>query len=218
MLFSKNSSARFISHLDLLRTFERAIRRASLPVAFSKGFNPHSLISFAAPLPVGVAGESECMEVVLTGDVPPERICSLLNNVLPEGVNLKSAWQVQDDAPPIMVITKKASYRLEVETKKPLTNEWVDKYIKSFLSLSEIIVKKKAKEKEGPVKAHDIRPGIYNMKGYLNNKKIIFEMGLQAGSNGNVRPQEVLQAFDEKFLVGLISESMIVIRTGLYPV
>jgi len=216
MLFSKCGPARFISHLDLVRTFARAIRRAGLPVAFSQGFNPHSIFSFAAPLPVGVEGEKECLDIKLISDVLPEQIHSLLGAVLPEGIKLGRVWQVPDNTPSPMSVVEKAVYEARVELGKMLTSAGLEERIKSFLGLSEILVPRKTKE--GREKIRDIRPGIYALAGRVDKGAAVLEMELQAGSNGNVRPEEVVRAFVEQNALAVIPDGLTVIRTGLYPV
>lgn len=216
MLFSKCGPARYISHLDLVRTFERAIRKAGLPVAFSQGFNPHSIFSFAAPLPVGVVGKKECLEIKLISDVLPEQIHSLFSAVLPEGIKPGRVWQVPDNAPSPMSVVKKAVYEVKVEPVRMLTSTGLEECIKSFLGLSEILVT--GRTKKGHKKIRDIRPGIYALAGRMDKGAAVLEMELQAGSDGNVRPEEVIQAFIEKNALTVIPDGLTIIRIGLYPV
>ena len=77
-----------MSHLDFVRMFGRAIRRAKLPIAYSEGFNPHPLLTFALPLSVGYTSECEILELVLSEDVPSREVMERLNEVLPEGVKI----------------------------------------------------------------------------------------------------------------------------------
>src|SRR5579871_2324438 len=92
--FEKGESARWLGHLDILRTFERAIRRADLPIAFSTGFNPHERIAFANALSVGVTGSEEPAILELTTPLDPEDLVGRLNEKLPPGIQLLSAREV----------------------------------------------------------------------------------------------------------------------------
>src|SRR2546426_2254200 len=91
ILFEKGDSARWLGHLDILRTFERAIRRAELPIAFSSGFNPRERIAFASALSVGVTASAEPATVELTDPVAPEELVERLNAKLPPGIQLRHA-------------------------------------------------------------------------------------------------------------------------------
>lgn len=91
--FTKEGSARFIGHMDLMRTFQRASRRAGVPVAYSQGFNPRPRLSFASPLPLGVTGRCELAAFDLSRSVPAARVAGLLNASLPEGIRVVGAWE-----------------------------------------------------------------------------------------------------------------------------
>src|ERR1051325_1800398 len=94
--FEKGEPVRWLGHLDILRTFERAIRRADLPVAFSAGFNPRERIAFANALSVGVTGGAELATLELTGPMPPDEIVSRLNAKLPPGIRLSTAEEIPE--------------------------------------------------------------------------------------------------------------------------
>src|SRR5262249_28154123 len=94
--FEKGESARWLGHLDILRTFERAIRRAELPIAFSSGFNPREKIVFASALGVGVTGAAEPATLELTEALPPDILVQRLNEKLPPGIRLRSAEEIPD--------------------------------------------------------------------------------------------------------------------------
>lgn len=90
--YSKTGPARYLGHLDLLRTFQRAVRRAGLPIAYSKGFNPHPRMMFASPLPVGAAGLGELAAMDLAEYTDPRALAGRLNSALPGGVRVNKAW------------------------------------------------------------------------------------------------------------------------------
>lgn len=88
MRYAKRGRARFASHRDVGRALERALRRAGIPMAFSSGFSPHPRISYAGASPTGAASESEYLELGLAEQVEPERIRELLNQALPDGLEV----------------------------------------------------------------------------------------------------------------------------------
>ncbi|MEW6423591.1 MAG: TIGR03936 family radical SAM-associated protein [Bacillota bacterium] len=211
--FSKDGPARFLSHLDLVRTFERAVRRAGLPVAFSQGFNPHPRFSFAAPLPVGVAGEQEYLDIELEQNISPKEIFFRLSGVSPAGLQIKEVRPLEDNSPSLMAALEKAGYEVEAELSEAVTNAALQKNIRSFLALE---VVNAAKKKKGELKTRNIRPGIYRLRGKAEEKRVVLEMELQAGSAGYVRPEEVWQSFVEKYRLPVLPETIKVKRTELF--
>ncbi len=90
--FSKKGTARFISHLDLMRTFQRAFQRAGLSVRHTEGFNPHAFVSILLPLSVGYSSQCELLEFGLLGDTPKEEVPARMNRVLPAGITVHSCY------------------------------------------------------------------------------------------------------------------------------
>lgn len=213
MLYVKEGPARYISHLDLLRAFERAARRAGLPMAFTLGFNPHPKIAFAAPLGVGTAGEAEFADLELTGDIPAAEVAGSLSRAMPEGLRLIEIRPIPDQCPALMAMVDRATYRAEAKLSGPLSGEELDGAIAAFLSMPEILVERK--NKAGEKKKVDIRPGIFAMSGRLNNDIISIEAELKTGSSGNVRLEEVLAAFERSSCLP-VQGRFVLYRTGLY--
>jgi radical SAM-linked protein len=96
LLFEKTGPARLISHLDLMRTLQRAFARAELPLAFSEGFNPHPYLSVARPLSVGIESRYELLDFGLAGAVDPDALPARLNRVLPAGVRVQRAYPASE--------------------------------------------------------------------------------------------------------------------------
>jgi len=99
LVFSKSGPLRFISHLDLLRAFQRIIRRAELPTAYSQGFNPHMLMSFALPLPLGMESAKDYAEIVLSEEMDVREILERLNQSTPEGLNFLTVRVMAPEEP-----------------------------------------------------------------------------------------------------------------------
>lgn len=98
LTFSRTGTAKYISHLDMQRTMQRALKRAEIPIWYSEGFNPHPYLSFVCPLPVGVEGEKEMVDFRLADNMTGEEICRRLNQVFPQGFSAESAFPPQDKA------------------------------------------------------------------------------------------------------------------------
>ena len=89
--FAKYGAVKFIGHLDVLRYFQKAVRRSGLKIAYSQGFHPHQIMSFASPLGVGITSEGEYMDMELTADYTPQEIVEALNTAMVEGFTVLSA-------------------------------------------------------------------------------------------------------------------------------
>ena len=94
--FSKGEGVKFIGHLDVLKAFQRALKRADLPIAYSQGFNPHQLISFASPLSLGYTSEGEYGDFKLTEFVKSEIVMEKLNNALPNDMKAEKIILLKD--------------------------------------------------------------------------------------------------------------------------
>lgn len=134
--FSRGEELKFLSHLDLMRLWERALRRAGLPLAYSKGFTPHPQIAAAAPLAVGVTSEAELMDVFLSRWVPPQSFVTKVKSQLPRGIELLEAWPVGLNAPSLQSQVRFVEYRVCVETEKGVQE--VESALQSLLSAAEL--------------------------------------------------------------------------------
>lgn len=186
--FSKEGPMKFVGHLDTMRYFQKAIRRAGLPVAFSGGYSPHMIMSFAAPLGVGTTSLGEYFDMELTKTVPTEEITARLNAVMVEGVKVISSRQVEDGkASKAMSLVAAADYFVEFRDGKEPGCPWKEK-IREFLEQPEILVTKKTKRSEKQV---DIRPYIYRME--LRGNKIFYM--LASASANYTKPELVTDTF-----------------------
>ena len=167
--FTKEGPMKFVGHLDTMRYFQKAIRRAELPIAFSGGYSPHMIMSFAAPLGVGVTSTGEYFDMELTATIPTDEICQRLNSQMVDGIHVLSARQVEDGkASKAMSLVAAADYLVEFRPGKAPADGWQTR-ITEFLKQPEILVTKETKKGEKQV---DIRPFIYKMN--LQNDNRIF--------------------------------------------
>lgn len=179
--FIKGENLKFISHLDLLRAYERAIRRSNIPVIYSQGFNPRQKLSFALPLPLGVSSVSEYGEILLSRNILTDEIKEKLNESLPEGLAIKEVVRVNCELPTLMSIVTLSEYKLisinEIDKNK----------IENILASKIITYKKKTKNKEQEI----------NLKDYIYDVKIdknIVDVFLKSGSRGHIKPAEFIEA------------------------
>ena len=154
VVFEKAPRLRHIGHLDLMRAMQRALRRSGLPLCYSQGFNPHILLSFAAPLSVGMPGRREVMEVPIAEEMPAAAFLEKLRAALPPDLPCLSARPVDDRHPAPMALLAAAMYEAKLET----VPEGLESAIGRYLSQSEIPAVRKTKT---GLKPCDLRPMIY---------------------------------------------------------
>lgn len=186
--FSKTGTVKFIGHLDTMRYFQKALRRAQLPVAYSAGFNPHIIMSFAAPLGVGTTSLGEYFDMELVEDIPTNVIVEKLDASMAEGFHVLSARKVEDGkASKAMSLVAAADYYVEFREGKEPCKNWQEK-LEEFYALNTILVTKKTKKSEREI---DIRPFIYEMKQMDNG---VF-LKLASASANYTKPELVMDSF-----------------------
>jgi len=116
--FCRGQEVKFISHLDILRLWQRALHRAGISLAYSEGFSPHPRISLAAPLPIGVTSQAELMDILCTKWVSPHFFTATVSQQLPPGIEILQVYQVALTMPSLQSQVRYAEYRVEVETEK----------------------------------------------------------------------------------------------------
>lgn len=202
--FYKKDDMVFISHLDLIRVFERAIRRANIPVAYTQGFNPHPIMAFATALGVGVASEGEYIDIQLSDNMNSKLFMDKLNSVLPEGLKIIKSKVIANKAKSLMSIICSSTYLVKLKTNKLLNEEDMKQHIENLLSREAIIELKKRKQRRGrrnrkpEFQEINIRPSIRNIELFLlNGHEILLKMHLTAGSQSNLKPEVVVDKLQE---------------------
>ena len=190
--FSKHNEMRYISHLDVMRFFQKILRRAEADVQFSEGFHPHILLSFALPLGVGMTSDGEYFDVEVNSCPDTKALMDKMNACVCDGFRVLSVNAVPDDKwNKCMTLTAAAAYDISAEDFFEICDTPVEK-IKDFLSQNEINVLKKTKRNETIT---DIKPGIYELIPNAETKTL--HMTLSAGSIWHIKPELVLKALIE---------------------
>lgn len=204
--YAKGEALRYISHLDLARTWERAFRRAGLPVAYSQGFNPKPRFQIAAALPVGVAGSSEMIDVWLTEPISCAEALARLQPVLPRDLEVAHAEEIDLRSPALQALMRAADYRALVHTGEP--PEALESRIHALLACPSI---PRRRMQKGDWQTYDLRPLIQAVGvAQAGEGAILLTMRLEASPQGAGRPEEVLDA------LGLAMSRHTVERTRLY--
>ena len=193
--FKKYGALRFIGHLDVMRYFQKVMRRAQIPIAFTGGYSPHMIMSFAQPLGVGVTSDGEYFDIEITKPISSENAVAQLNAVMVEGIEIISFREISSDKKASgMTIVAAADYKVtfpetfrHAEEIRVFPESWKGK-VESFMAQPEIVVLKKTKRSEKEV---NIKPMIYEMSA-LDDGLYLY---LATGSEQNLKPDLVAEAF-----------------------
>lgn len=189
--FKKGDEIRFIGHLDVMRIFQKSIRRAELPICYSNGFNPHQELYFANPLNLGMTSSAEYGDIKLIEEIDENEIKEKLNAVLPKGVEVLSVVMLSDNAKNCMADVCGASYIATVFDER-LSAFDLDKKIEEFLSQDEIVILKKTKRFN---KETNIKNEIFDIKNSSENGEIKLHLCLALSSIVSVKAELVMNAF-----------------------
>ncbi len=195
--FSKDGKAKYISHLDLMRTMTRVLRRARIPLWYTEGFSKHPYITFAAPLSLGYVGKREYMDFRLEQDMAMDDIVNCLNEHMPEGIRVLSAAPAQHKVGDI------AASRWEL--RFPIS--YADR-IRDVLSMTEILVEKRTKK--GSYKTIDIRPCIKDEEVVASDDDCVLTLTLPTG-DGAVNPSLLIS-----YITDGKEEAVFVTRQAVY--
>lgn len=207
--YRKGEEVRWLSHLDVKRTLERAMRRAELPLVLTRGHNPHLKLSLGPPLPLGATGDAELLTIHVAEAIDPEHVKDRLNDQLPTGLEVMEVWAVPG-------YRKKetfgdidlAEYRVIVSSS--VDAEEIRSRAEGLMAQKELIVHRSGGRSERTV---DVRPFILSIGvGEVSAGEANLTMRLRTGSHGGAKPQEVVS------LLRLAGEDEFVRyhRTGLY--
>ena len=195
--FRKGERVRHISHLDVLRYWERAIRRAGLPLLYSRGFTPHPKIAFAAPLPLGFIGEGEIIEVLLKERVPLDRFAAALDQQTTPDLELREASEVAIGLPALPTLVHWADYRVDL---KGVTPGEASEAVSAFLAAESFPWRR---EREGKKAVeYDLRAGVASLAIRDLDAGPLVEARLSCGQELTVRPEQLVGALFPQASVG----------------
>lgn len=197
--FRKYGVMKFIGHLDIMRYFQKAMRRADIDICYSEGFSPHQIMSFAAPLGVGVTSDGEYLDIEVNTSASSEESMQALNNTMVPGVEIASYIKLPDNAKTAMSIVAAADYDLYFKEgyEAPATLEEFEAGLENFFTKpKEVLITKKTKKSE---KVMDLKQLVYDFK----VEKRILDSGAEAlsfylnvctGSTDNLKPELVVES------------------------
>ena len=192
MKYTKGEPLRYASHLDMMRVWERAFRRAGLPVAHTQGFNPRPRIGMACPLPTGVTSRAELLDVFLTEPLDAGEVSLKLNGTLPAGVEVLSVQEVGLSLPALMALPAMVEYQSRVRWSG--TPESLEAILQGWMAQPSVIRERTRKDRKD---TYDLRPLVESLWliGRIGEEWAL-GMRLRSGPNGTGRPDETLKALD----------------------
>lgn len=230
--FAKEGAMKFIGHLDMMRYFQKVMRRADVDIRYSEGFSPHQIMSFAAPLGVGVTSRGEYVDIEVLSTDSSRKMLHRINAALTEGMEALSYKRLPDSSAAAMSLVAAADYTVcfregyEPSNWDDFASGWEE-----FLKQEQILVMKKTKKGE---RITDIRPWIYKLEMVYDKKacdeekdrseatdpKIKIDrkirMRVAAGSAANLKPELVVQAYMESRGQKLGEFALLIHRDEIY--
>ena len=188
--FCRGQEVKFISHLDIMRLWQRALHRADISLAYSEGFSPHPRISLAAPLPIGVTSEAELMDILCSRWVSPHFFTAAVSQQLPQGIKILQVYQIAPSQPSLQSQVGYAEYKVDVETEKEQKD--IESALTALLSVEHLPWQH---QRDTGKRSYDLRPLIDNL--WLidwHHPYCTIGMRLRCDSSGAGRPEQVTAA------------------------
>lgn len=212
--FSKTGTICYTSHLDIMRLFNRVIKRAGIKLAYSHGFNPHPKMVFAQPLSLGYTGLNEYIEIETTEDNEPGYIAEKLSELMPPGLDIKGCERMAEGRKTLAAMTVAAEYMIEIPLAEPV--DMSDGEIAElYMSQDRIITLKKQKKKKVPVEI-DIKPMIRQLQVSQQDGLIVIDTVLDSGSISNLSPELLIKTFTERLGIDTDRSEMDVTRKQIF--
>lgn len=185
---------KFIGHLDIMRYFQKAMRRADIDICYSEGFSPHQIMSFAAPLGVGITSDGEYLDIEVHSTKSTKDSLKALNDTMVEGVEVTGYMKLPDNAKTAMSIVAAADYTLSFKEgyEVPMSTEAFKEAIHNYFEVpDEVLITKQTKKSE---KTMDLKQLVYAFAVTEKDSKPVFYINLCTGSSDNLKPELVLES------------------------
>ncbi len=192
--FKKTGAMKFIGHLDMMRYFQKAMRRADIDICYSEGYSPHQIMSFAAPLGVGITSEGEYLDIEVHSTKSTKESIAALNSTMVPGVEINGYVKLLDNAKTAMSIVCAADYVLSYKEGKnsPYNkSKWQQIIEENFTNQKDFTILKKTKKSEREV---DLKPLVYAFDVLGTEVNPEFYIKLSTGSTDNIKPELLLSS------------------------
>lgn len=217
VIFNKKNYLKYLGHLDVMRLFQRSFGRADIQIKHSEGFNPHPKFSIANPLSLGIESEEEYMDIDLDDKIPVEDFIQRMNNVLPQDIQIiKGAYLEKEES--LASIIAWAFYEMKFDINEKKNKIELESIFSNWLSKEEIIITRLRKKGKRKIESNEnIKNFIWNLViKHTEGSKITIEVLLRSGGNGNLRPNDFIDALNRDTNLGIDLDSLTMRRLGLY--
>lgn len=206
VFYTKTGTAKYISHLDINRCFQRAMKRAGIPLWYTEGFNPHAYLTFPLPLALGYESLCECVDFRLVEAMEPEEIVRRLNQVMPMGLSVQKA------AEPVYPAGEIAQAAYEIRLSLADTDGGrAQQILEAFFAQPEIFAMKRTKKGERQV---SLKEHLHGLTMQADGGEVLLQLQMPAGNELNLNPTLVLDAFSQQ--TGMLIEDFSVVKTAVF--
>lgn len=206
--YTREEQVKYLSHLDMMRLWERALRRGGIPLAYSQGYKPKPKIAIGAPLPVGYLSEGELMDLYLSRRMTPYTFMHQMDPALPAGVRLMGVEEVNPRLPSLQSQIRAAEYRVTIHTE--VLPGAIGEQLQQLLDTESL--PRRQQRHDGKVREYDLRPLIEDLWLYRWQEEICaVGMRLRVGDGAAGRPEEVIQAMDPTAVVQTIERTRLIL-------
>ncbi len=189
--YTKNGKIRFIGHRDVARIFERSLRVAGVPVAYSEGFSPRPKLSFGLALSVGYESDNEYLDVVASESVDLGHVLDRLGSALPTGIELREVGEVERSKTSLMEAVTSCDWEIDVTGQDPAT---VKGSVDRLLAADRVMI---TRERKGKPVHDDIRPDLLSLKVLMNTKTATSRIHAELGTESrSLRPAEFVSVLE----------------------
>ena len=193
---SKGDEVKYLSHLDVMRAFESALRRARIPVSYSEGFNPRPRMSLGSAVGVGVTSDDERIIVELASPMDAREVGERLKAKLPDGFEILDAEVIPEGVKSPLSALNASRFKVEFSCEKTCDRLMVENALREILDSAQVVV---SRTRKGETKDVDIRPHLLDARlvGCSGDSAAV-EVSLRLGDSGGARPQDFAQALQNR--------------------
>lgn len=203
--FSKQGRVKYVSHLDIMRCMTRAVRRANIPLWYTEGFNPHPYLNFLQPMPLGIEGLNEPLDIRIEGEITDNEIMENLNNVLPVGIRVTKVTEPYMKSNDLAF----AEYEICFEKEDDLTDK-----LRSAMDSGELVCEKAGKVNgRKRIKEVNVSENIKKYSISENDDAVVMNVILPGGNTKNVNPMNLLAALNKYLSSDIVPLN--IVRLGL---
>ncbi len=195
--WTKEGDMRYISHLDIMRLFQRAIKRKGIRMKYTEGYSPHPKMSIAQPLSLGYTSVGEYFEFESLEDMDPELVRELLDSAMPEGIRMDSCSVLRETKKAVGALITAGDYHVGIRMEDPEGYRKIREAARWFMEQPSVTVQK-VQKKSGKIKEIDIRQKVRELEIQQQEGYLLLSLKVDTGSQSNLNPEVLLEKLRER--------------------